>query len=234
VVASLNLIRACCASGVRYFIFSSSAAVYGDPEQVPVAEHHPTIPINPYGRTKLITEWTLRDMALGGRQGSAGLKYVALRYFNVAGASLDCTLGQATPEATHLIKVACETATGQRPSISMFGRDYDTPDGTCIRDYIHVEDLAAAHLCALDHLQSGGESQVLNCGYGRGFSVRQVLDTIEQVSGKHLSIVETERRAGDPANLVADNHAIKKVLNWTPQYDDLAIICRTAYNWECR
>jgi UDP-glucose 4-epimerase len=234
VVGSLNLIRACCASGVGCFIFSSSAAVYGDPEQIPVAEHHPTIPINPYGRTKLITEWTLRDMALGGRQGNTGLKYVALRYFNVAGASLDGTLGQATPEATHLIKVACETATGQRPSISMFGHDYDTPDGTCVRDYIHVEDLAAAHLCALDHLQSGGESQVLNCGYGRGFSVRQVLDTVEQVSSERLSIVEAGRRAGDPANLVADNRAIREVLNWTPQYDDLAIICRTAYNWECR
>ena len=234
VVASLNLIRACCDSGVGYFIFSSSAAVYGEPQLALVDEHHPTIPINPYGRTKLITEWTLRDMARDVRQGSAGLKYVALRYFNVAGASLDGALGQATPEATHLIKVACETATGQRPPISIFGHDYNTPDGTCIRDYIHVEDLATAHLCALDHLQSGGESQILNCGYGHGSSVREVLDTIEQVSGKRLSVVEAERRPGDPANLVADNRAIRKILNWTPQYDDLAIICRTAYNWECR
>ena len=220
VVASLNLIRACCESGVGYFIFSSSAAVYGDPEQVPVAEHHPTIPVNPYGRTKLITEWTLRDMALGGGQGDTGLKYVALRYFNVAGASLDGTLGQATPEATHLIKVACETATGQRPSISIFGHDYATPDGTCIRDYIHVTDLASAHLLALDYLLSHDHLTV-NLSSGESHSVLDVVKMAEKVTRRNIAYNVVNRRSGDPAELVATSKLAKETLGWEPIHSGL-------------
>ena len=233
VTGSLNLIECCQQAGIGLFVFSSSAAVYGNPEKVPVDEDAATRPINPYGRTKLITEWTLDDFAR--RSGpNRVLRYVALRYFNVAGARLDGTLGQATPEATHLIKVACEAACGKRDSVSIFGTDYDTPDGTCIRDYIHVEDLANTHLCALTHLAEGGGSQVLNCGYGRGFSVREVLETVQKVSGREIRIVESDRRAGDPAELVADNRLIGQTLGWTPQYDDLGLICRTAYQWECK
>ena len=234
VTASLNLLNACLTAEVGMFIFSSSAAVYGSPKQLPVAENHPQVPINPYGRTKLITEWTLRDIAESTKGKAHPMRYIALRYFNVAGASIDGTLGQATPEATHLIKVACETACGKRPSISIFGTDYDTPDGTCIRDYIHVEDLAKAHLCALEHLAVGGRSQILNCGYGRGFSVREVLETVSRVSGHNIQIIESDRRAGDPAELVADHRLIGQTLGWIPQYDDLELICRTAYQWECK
>ena len=234
VIASLNLLNACLTAEVGMFIFSSSAAVYGSPKQLPVAENHPKVPINPYGRTKLITEWTLRDIAASTKDNTDPMRYIALRYFNVAGASIDGTLGQATPEATHLIKVACETACGKRPSISIFGTDYDTLDGTCIRDYIHVEDLAKAHLCALEHLAGGGRSQILNCGYGRGFSVREVLETVGNVSGQNIQIIESDRRAGDPAELVADNRLIGKTLGWVPQYDSLELICRTAYQWECK
>ncbi len=231
VIGSLNLIECCQETGVGLFVFSSSAAVYGNPAEIPVNESALTHPINPYGRTKLITEWTLKDLA--ERTGSdTGLRYVALRYFNVAGASLDGTLGQATPEATHLIKVACETACGKRDAVSVFGTDYDTKDGTCIRDYIHVEDLAAAHLNALEHLATGGDSSILNCGYGHGYSVREVLEMVRQVSGKHFEIREAGRRAGDSACLVSDNRAIREQLGWKPQYDDLEIICSTAFQWE--
>ena len=231
VIGSLNLIECCQESGVGLFVFSSSAAVYGNPAEIPVNESALTDPINPYGRTKLITEWTLKDFA--ARTGpDTGLRYVALRYFNVAGASLDGTLGQATPEATHLIKVACETACGKRDAISVFGTDYDTKDGTCIRDYIHVEDLAAAHLNAHEHLATGGDSSILNCGYGRGYSVREVLEMVRQVSGKHFEIREAGRRAGDSACLVSDNRAIREQLGWKPQYDDLVIICSPAFQWE--
>jgi len=234
VTASLNLLNACLTAEVGMFIFSSSAAVYGSPKQLPVAENHPQVPINPYGRTKLITEWTLRDIAESTKGKAHPMRYIALRYFNVAGASIDGTLGQATPEATHLIKVACETASGKRPSISIFGTDYDTPDGTCIRDYIHVEDLAKAHLCALEHLAVGRRSQILNCGYGQGFSVREVLETVSRISGHNIQIIESDRRAGDPAELVADHRLIGQTLGWIPQYDDLELICRTAYQWECK
>lgn len=233
VVASLNLIDACRRAGVSRFIFSSSAAVYGNPEIVPVAEDAPTCPINPYGRSKLITEWMLADVAATKQAKEVKpLRYVALRYFNVAGARTDGSLGQATPEATHLIKVACEAACGLRPVVEIFGTDYDTPDGTCIRDYIHVEDLAAAHLKALDYLVEGGRSQVLNCGYGHGFSVREVLNTVRAVSAVDFDIHGGDRRAGDPARLVADNRAIRTTLNWIPQYDDLELICSSAWQWE--
>ncbi len=230
VVASATLVGACQEAGVPHFIFSSSAAVYGSPDIVPIREDSPTEPINPYGRTKLITEWTLADAAASS--SSNPLRYVALRYFNVAGARLDGTLGQATAEATHLIKVAAEAACGLRERMSIFGTDYDTHDGTCIRDYIHVEDLATAHLAALDYLTSGGESRVLNCGYGHGFSVREVLDTVRRVSGLDFPIDLAPRRAGDPACLVADTTAIQETLDWTPRYDDLDLICSTALRWE--
>jgi UDP-glucose 4-epimerase len=234
-VASFNLIRACEENGVDKFIFSSSAAVYGMPEALPISEHTPTEPINPYGRSKLMTEWMLRDVAAGFQargESEGALRYVALRYFNVAGASLDGKLGQATPEATHLIKVACEAACGKRDKVTIYGADYDTADGTCIRDYIHVEDLAAAHLVALEYLDGGGASQVLNCGYGSGFSVRQVLDTVKQVSGVAFTVEEGARRAGDPPALIANADRIRRLFDWTPRYQDLELICRTAYAWE--
>ena len=231
VLGSLHLIECCVEAGVGLFVFSSSAAVYGNPAKIPVHEEALTDPINPYGRTKLITEWTLKDFA--ERTGSnLPLRYAALRYFNVAGASLDGALGQATPEATHLIKVACEAACGKRDSVSIFGTDYDTKDGTCIRDYIHVEDLAAAHLGALNYLATGGTSAVLNCGYGHGYSVREVLDMVRKVSSNDFSIRETGRREGDPACLISDNRSIRKLLTWAPQHNDLELICATAFQWE--
>jgi UDP-glucose 4-epimerase len=236
-VASATLIQACVSAGISKFIYSSSAAVYGIPESLPVSEETPTAPINPYGTSKLMTEWMLRDLAASFDPASLdtnAFRYVALRYFNVAGARLDGALGQATPEATHLIKVACETACGLRERVTIFGTDYGTPDGTCIRDYIHVDDLAAAHVAALDYLNRGGPPQTLNCGYGIGFSVRQVLETVKEVSGVNYAIAEGPRRPGDPPSLVADAHRIESVLDWRPRYKDLAVICRSAYNWERR
>lgn len=236
--ASRNLIEACVEKGVEKFVFSSSAAVYGIPDRQPVPESAPLRPINPYGTTKLITEWVLRDVVASmeqrGAVKAAGLRYVALRYFNVAGASLDGTLGQATPAATHLIKVACETACGVRDKLTVFGTDYPTPDGTCIRDYIHVEDLARAHLDALAYLDAGGTSEAFNCGYGRGFSVRQALQAVQKASGVKLPVEYGPRRAGDPPELVADSSKIRSVLGWKPKHDDLDLICATAYKWEAR
>ncbi len=236
VAASLRLVQACRETGVRHFIFSSSAAVYGIPEEVPVDEQADTVPINPYGFSKLATEWLLRDVAYSDlasrRPTDRRFNYVALRYFNVAGAALDGSLGQATPDATHLIKVACETACGKRDQIEIFGTDYATEDGTCVRDYIHVEDLADAHVVALAYLLHQAESQVLNCGYGRGFSVREVLDMVQKVSGKTLAINEAPRRPGDPPILIADKTKIQEILGWQPKHDSLELICRTAYEWE--
>lgn len=233
-IASTNLIEACREHGVQRFLFSSSAAVYGQPERVPIPEQAATVPINPYGRSKLVTEWTLEDVAHSAsvHGDDDPFQYLALRYFNVAGASLDASLGQATPEATHLIKVACEAACGKRPGVQIFGTDYPTPDGTCVRDYIHVEDLAAAHVLGLAYLLDGGSSTVLNCGYGHGFSVREVVDTVQRVSGVSFPVDETSRRAGDPAQLVADSARIRQSLGWTPRHDDLGLICRTAFDWE--
>jgi UDP-glucose 4-epimerase len=236
VVNSFHVIQACRDTGVRHFIFSSSAAVYGTPARIPVDENADTAPINPYGFSKLTTEWMLQDLTnsdrINNKPASQCFNHVALRYFNVAGAALDGSLGQATPQATHLIKVACEAACGKRDQIAIFGSDYDTEDGTCIRDYIHVEDLAKAHVTALEYLRSGGESQTLNCGYGRGFSVRDVLDTVQKVSNTELNLIEAPRRRGDPPILVADKTKIHEVLNWEPDYDDLELICGTAYKWE--
>jgi UDP-glucose 4-epimerase len=225
-----RLIAACQEAGVEHFVFSSTAATYGAPQVTSIDEQVRTEPINPYGRTKLITEWMLEDIAHAANRSP--FSYIALRYFNVAGASLDTTLGQATPEATHLIKVACEAATGQRESITIFGTDYETDDGTCIRDYIHVEDLAGAHLNALTWLLKGGNSQVLNCGYGHGYSVREVIETVKAVSGVDFEVVEGSRRAGDPPELIADSSRIRERLGWTPNLDNLEIICRTAWKWE--
>jgi len=232
-IASTNLIETCREHGVNRFLFSSSAAVYGQPERVPISELAQTRPINPYGRSKLITEWTLADIAASAASDDP-FQYLALRYFNVAGAALDAALGQATPEATHLIKVACEAACGRRPGLQIYGTDYATPDGTCIRDYIHVEDLARAHVLGLEYLLDGGDSAVLNCGYGHGFSVRQVVEAVQRAAGAGIDVAETGRRPGDPAELVADNARIRQTLNWSPRHDDLDVICRTALEWERR
>ena len=227
--ATRSLLDCCRRAGIEYLIFSSTAAVYGEPERPLIDEDVPTAPINPYGRSKLMSEWMLEDLA-----ASTGLRYVALRYFNVAGADPQGRIGQSTPNATHLIKVACEVVTGQRERIAIFGTDYPTPDGTCIRDYIHVEDLADAHLRALDHLVAGGESAILNCGYGHGYSVREVLAAVERVSGGPLAIVEAPRRPGDPPALVADSRRLRERLAWTPRYDDLDAIVESALRWERR
>ena len=229
VCGTRNLLQCCAESGVRHFVFSSSAAVYGTPAGDLAAEDSPTAPINSYGTSKLVSEWMLRDLAL-----ASDLRYVALRYFNVAGSDTGGRIGQATPGATLLIKVASEAAVGKRPHVSIFGTDYPTADGTGIRDYIHVEDLATAHLAALDHLRRNGASAVLNCGYGHGYSVREVLDSVERVSGHKLVIREEPRRAGDPAVLVARADKIRDLLGWRPKLDALDTIVRTSLNWEAR
>jgi UDP-glucose 4-epimerase len=225
--ATRNLLACCAEAGVRNFIFSSTAAVYGIPEGGRASEQSPTIPINPYGWSKLMSEQMLRDLS-----AAAPLRHVALRYFNVAGADPGGRIGQSTPEATHLIKVACQHVAGKRDHVSVFGTDYDTPDGTGVRDYIHVEDLASAHLRALDYLRAGGGSATLNCGYGRGFSVREVLDEVARAAGRPLDVREGPRRAGDPGMLVAVADRIRKTLDWSPQHEDLAGIVRTALAWE--
>jgi UDP-glucose 4-epimerase len=224
-----TLLDCAVAAGVRQFVFSSTAAVYGIPDGGVADETTPTVPINPYGWSKLMSEQMLRDIA-----AVTPLRYVALRYFNVAGADPAGRIGQSTPEATHLIKVACEHVVGKRPEISIFGTDYATPDGTCVRDYIHVEDLAAAHLQALGYLRGGGESTTLNCGYGQGFSVREVLAEVGRVSGQRLAVTESGRRAGDPPRLIAAAQRIRETLNWTPRHQDLAGIVATALAWEQR
>jgi len=227
--ATRNLLECCVEAGVRHFIFSSTAAVYGVPPHGIAAEDSLTVPINPYGTSKLMSEWMLRDTA-----AVTPLNYVALRYFNVAGAEPEARIGQATPRATHLIKVACEHVVGKRDGVSIFGTDYDTPDGSGVRDYIHVEDLAAAHLDALDYLRNSGASATLNCGYGRGFSVREVLDMVAQVSGKKLNVVEGPRRPGDPPQIVAEAKRIRQVLGWQPRHADLRGIVESALRWERR
>ncbi len=224
-----TLLECCVAAGVKRFVFSSTAAVSGMPPGGVAEESTPTVPINPYGWSKLMSERMLADVA-----AVTPLRYVALRYFNVAGADPGGRIGQSTPEATHLIKVACEHAVGKREKIDIFGTDYETPDGTCVRDYIHVEDLAAAHLQALDYLREGGESATLNCGYGRGFSVREVLAEVERVAGKTLAVTESGRRAGDPPQLIAAARRIRDTLGWKPRHDDLAGIVATALAWERR
>jgi len=222
-----NLLEQCQKHDVKNFIFSSTAAVYGIPESGQAKEDTPTAPINPYGSSKLMTEMMLKDLSF-----ASDLNFVALRYFNVAGSDPECRIGQCTPQATLLIKVACEAAVGKRDKVYIFGTDYSTKDGTGVRDYIHVEDLADAHLRALDYLRNGGESTILNVGYGHGYSVREVLDAVERIDGKPLTIIEEERRAGDPPMLISIADEIRSTLNWTPKYDDLDVIVKTSLDWE--
>lgn len=226
-VKSRALIAAAVANRVQSFIFSSTAAVYGIPERVPIAETAPLQPISPYGSSKLMTERMLTDTAV-----AHPLRYCALRYFNVAGADAASRSGQASPKATHLIKVASEVVTGQRPYIEVFGTDYPTSDGSCVRDYIHVTDLVRAHWHALQHLRGGGQNLTVNCGYGRGYSVLQVIETIKRVSGVDFEVRLSERRPGDPAELVAETKLIKELFPWQPQFEDLELIVEHALNWE--
>jgi UDP-glucose 4-epimerase len=226
-VNSRALIETAIRCGVRHFIFSSTAAVYGNPERVPVTEAATAMPMSPYGWSKLMTEIMLRDAA-----HAHGLGYLIMRYFNVAGADPSLRTGQSTPQATHLIKVAVQTALGLRPKLEVFGTDYPTPDGTCIRDYIHVSDLARAHRDALRHLRGGGESLTLNCGYGRGFSVLEVIDTVKKVSGIDFRVDYAPRRAGDPARIVAAADRARATLGWQPRFDRLATIVEHALAWE--
>jgi UDP-glucose 4-epimerase len=227
-VKSRALMAAAVRSGVRRFIFSSTAAVYGMPEFNPVSEDAPLRPISPYGNSKMMTEIMLRDTSF-----AHDFAYGALRYFNVAGADPAGRSGQSTPRATHLIKVACEVALGQRQWLDVFGTDYDTPDGTCVRDYIHVTDLATAHLKALDHLRADATGDlVLNCGYGRGFSVLEVVDAVKRASGVDFEVRLSDRRPGDPAALVAGVDRIRAELGWTPEFEDLDAIVKSALDWE--
>ena len=226
---SRNLIEAAIGGGVRQIIFSSTAAVYGNPRENPVGEDAILDPVSPYGRSKLMTEWMLQD---AGR--AHGLRYVALRYFNVAGADPKGRSGQSTPRATHLIKAAVQTALGQRPFLEVYGTDYPTPDGSCLRDYIQVTDLAQAHLVALDHLRRGGESLAVNCGYGRGFSVLEVVEVVKRVSSVDFEVKLSPRRLGDPAAIIAKADRIRAELGWAPQHENLDEIVAQALAWEKR
>ncbi|QEM67150.1 UDP-glucose 4-epimerase GalE [Geobacter sp. FeAm09] len=226
---TLGLLETCTKFEVRRFIFSSTAAVYGIPDGDAASEESTLAPINPYGTSKLMSEWMLRDTS-----AAHGMQYVALRYFNVAGADPRARMGQRTPEATHLIKVACQAALGMRASVAIYGTDYPTPDGSGIRDYIHIEDLAAAHLCALQYLEEGGEPTAMNVGYGRGGSVREVLRMVKEVSGVDFTVKEAGRRPGDPASLVAKADRIRRLTGWQPRYDDLRTIVADAWRWESK
>jgi UDP-glucose 4-epimerase len=228
VANSLTLIDACLEAGVRRLVFSSTAAVYGAPDTVPIPEDLPAAPVNPYGTSKLMVEWILRDVA-----AAHDFHALSLRYFNVAGADAQGRAGQSTPGATHLIKVACEAAVGRRDHVMVYGEDYDTRDGTCIRDYIHVSDIAAAHVDALDHLAANDVGHlVLNCGYGRGATVHEVLDTVQRLAGTRLDIRPASRRPGDVPALVAKAERIRDLLGWRPQHDDLDTIVASALAWE--
>lgn len=228
-VKTRSLIEAAVRAGVKHVIFSSTAAVYGEPDVTPVPEDLPLNPINPYGRSKLMSEWMIADAA-----AAHGFSYVVLRYFNVAGADPEGRSGQSTPNATHLIKVATQAALGQRARLDVFGTDYPTPDGSCLRDYIQVSDLAEAHRLALDHLRSGGESLTLNCGYGRGYSVLEVVEVVKRISGRDFEVRLCLRRAGDPAQIVAEAARIRERLGWQPRHDDLDAIVDQALAWEQR
>jgi UDP-glucose 4-epimerase len=222
-----SLLNAAVKCRVNRFIFSSTAAVYGNPDQVPVPETAPTRPLSPYGSSKLMTEIMLHDVA-----SAHGMSYMVLRYFNVAGADPLARIGLATVGATHLLKIAVEAATGQRAKIDVFGTDYPTPDGSCIRDFIHVSDLAQAHRAALSYLRTGGASATLNCGYGRGYSVLETIEAVRRVSRRNFAVQYAERRSGDIMTMVADTGRIRNLLDWTPQYDDLETIAAHALAWE--
>jgi UDP-glucose 4-epimerase len=225
--AARSLLACAVEQGVERFIFSSTAAVYGDPEQNPVSEDESLKPVSPYGRSKLMVEWMLADTAR-----AHGLRYVVLRYFNVAGADPKGRAGQSFPNATHLIKVAVQTALGMRKGMEVYGTDYPTPDGSCLRDYIQVSDLARAHMDALTHLRAGGDSLTCNCGYARGYSVLEVIETVKRVSGVDFDVKISGRRPGDPAAIVAANGRARDMLGWTPIHDDLEEIVRQALAWE--
>ncbi len=229
-VNTTNIINMCVKHGVGKMIFSSTAAVYGDAKESPVKEMTPTVPINPYGWSKLMSEQVIRDACAAYE----GFDAVILRYFNVAGADAQNRIGQSFPNATHLIKVAAQTAIGQRERMSLFGEDYATKDGTCERDYIHVDDLAAAHLRALEYLdeETKESPSTFNVGYGHGFSVAEVIETMKEISGVDFTVDKVPRRAGDPAILISDNSKTKKVLRWEPKFDDIKLICQTALDWE--
>ena len=229
-VNALFLCEAMQRHAIGKFIFSSTAAVYGIPEMIPVGEDAPMKPINPYGSSKMMTEYILRDLT----SASEDFRYVSLRYFNVAGADGNGRIGQAYKESTHLITRTLKTAKGELEKLEIFGTDYPTPDGTCIRDYIHVDDLSEAHIAALEYLLNGGASDLFNCGYGRGYSVREVVDAARKVTGKDFRVEEAGRREGDPPVLVADNSKIKRKLAWKPRYDDLEYIIKTAWEWEAK
>ena len=227
--ATRSLLEAASQAGVKHFVFSSTAAVYGIPAAGLASEESPTAPINAYGTSKLMSEWMLRDLS-----AATPLRHVALRYFNVAGSDPLGRIGQSTRAATLLVKVACEAAVGKRQYLSVFGTDFPTPDGTGVRDYIHVEDLARAHLNSLDYLRDGGQSLTANCGYGHGYSVREVLQSVEKISGTKLVLREEPRRAGDPPSLVAKTDKVRTQLGWQPKLDDIDTIVRTSLEWERR
>ncbi len=227
VSGTLNLLSLLKKHGVKKFVFSSTAAVYGNPDKTPIEEDFDLKPINPYGNTKLTVEKVLGDMSVAG-----DINYIALRYFNASGADESGLIGESHNPETHLIPLVLKTAKGERDSIKIFGTDYPTKDGTCIRDYIHVNDLANAHVLALNYLLDGGDSDVFNCGYGVGYSVREIIDTAKKVTGVDFKVEEAERREGDPAVLVADNEKIKRVLGWQPVHNDIEFIIKTAWNWE--
>lgn len=224
---SRNLIEACVAAGISSFVFSSTAAVYGMPSKVPITESATTAPINPYGTSKLMTEWILRDTTAATKE----FRYIALRYFNVAGADPCGRSGQRTKKPTHLIEVACQAALGLRDEMEIFGDDYGTPDGTCIRDYVHVTDLAEAHLLALDHLAAGNGGGAMNLGNQRGFSVLEVIDMVRRVSGRDFSVRRSSRRAGDPPALIADSTFARRTLNWAPKRAKLELQVADAWRW---
>ena len=228
-VSALTLFEACLKHGVKSVIFSSTAAAYGETGGEPISESSPVVPVNPYGRSKVFSENILRDLAA---VSSGAMKFVILRYFNVSGARLDLKIGQARPKPFHLVNLAAEAAIGVRSALSIFGTDYPTPDGTCLRDYIHVEDLADAHLASLKYLEQGGASDVFNCGYGRPYSVKEVIAAMKKVSGVDFPVEEKPRRAGDPAAIVADSSKLQRAMGWKPKYDDMDVICRTALEWE--
>ncbi|MBP1747678.1 MAG: galE-2 [Deltaproteobacteria bacterium] len=227
VINSLNLLEAVTELGIEYFIYSSTAATYGAPDTSPLDENTPLKPINPYGMSKVMVEKVLQDIA-----ASRDLKYIALRYFNVAGADPDCEIGQAYSHATHLITRALKTARGEQDKLSVFGTDYPTRDGTCIRDYIHVADLASAHLLALMYVRQTGLSDIMNCGYGHGFSVLDVIDVARKVTGVDFLVELTDRRPGDPPELIADSSKLKRLTGWVPLHDNLSFIIETAWKWE--
>jgi UDP-glucose 4-epimerase len=224
---TLGLLEVLMAAGVNNFIFSSTAAVYGTPDSIPVNEDAPLAPINPYGMSKAVIERVLQDLSF-----SSDLRYISLRYFNVAGADPGGKIGQSYKESTHLITQALKTAKAELSKLSVFGTDYPTPDGTCIRDYIHVNDLAEVHISALDYLMANGQSSVFNCGYGHGYSVREIIRSAKSITGIDFPVEETGRRPGDPCALIADSTKVRSKLGWKPRHDDIDFIIRTAWDWE--